>query len=171
MLDWAWWFLYHILVAYSVFFVLGIKSVRSLGCLLCSLYSWGRIWSVRSEMTVCRLLDMLSNQCSCYWCLALMHWCQKVVIAWAGELVQLWLFYRSLRVPLLGDLWVLGMKKGKAFLSWYVKVLEFQSSPNWGLGLLRVHSKAQVEGSGVQWSLEFTCSEALKGLRFIRDQA
>ena len=38
MLDWAWWFLYHILVAYSVFFVLGIKSVRSLRCLLYSLY-------------------------------------------------------------------------------------------------------------------------------------
>ena len=29
MLDWAQQFLYHILVAYSVFFVLGIKSVRS----------------------------------------------------------------------------------------------------------------------------------------------
>ena len=39
MLDWAWQFLYHILVAYSEFFVLGIKSVRSLGCLLYSLYS------------------------------------------------------------------------------------------------------------------------------------
>ena len=30
--------LYHILVVNSVFFVLGIKSVRSLGCLLYSLY-------------------------------------------------------------------------------------------------------------------------------------
>ena len=39
MLDWAQWFLYHVLVAYSVSFVLGIKSVRSLGCLLYSLYS------------------------------------------------------------------------------------------------------------------------------------
>ena len=29
VLDWVWWFLYHILVAYSVFFVLGIKSIRS----------------------------------------------------------------------------------------------------------------------------------------------
>ena len=62
--------------------------------------------------------------------------CRKVVIAWAGELVWLWLFYRSLRVLLLGDLWVLGVKKGEAFLSWYGKVSEFQSSPNQGLGLL-----------------------------------
>ena len=59
-----------------------------------------------------------------------------MVIAWAGELVWLGLFYRSLRVLLLGDLWVLGVKKGEAFLSWYAKVLEFQSSPNQGLGLL-----------------------------------
>ena len=52
-----------------------------------------------------------------------------------GELV--WLgFYRALRGPLLSGLWVLGVKKGKAFLSWYAKVLEFQVSPNWGLGLL-----------------------------------
>ena len=51
------------------------------------------------------------------------------------ELVQLW-FYRALRVPLLSGLQVLGVKKGEAFLSWYVKVLEFQSSPNWGLSLL-----------------------------------
>ena len=51
------------------------------------------------------------------------------------ELVQLW-FYRALRGPLLSGLQVLGVKKGKAFLSWYAKVLEFQSSPNWGLGLL-----------------------------------
>ena len=65
-----------------------------------------------------------------------MHLCWKVVIAWAGELVWLWLFYRSLRVLLLSDLQVLGAKKGKAFLSWYVKVLEFQSSPNQGLSLL-----------------------------------
>ena len=65
-----------------------------------------------------------------------MCWHQKVVIAWAGELVWLWLFYRSLRVPLLGDLQVLGAKKGEAFLSYYAKVLEFQSCPNQGLGLL-----------------------------------
>ena len=109
--------LYHVLVVNSVFFVLGI-------------------WSVRSWMVVCRLLDASSNWCSCCWCLTLMHWCRKVVIAWAGELVWLELFYRSLRGPLLGDLWVLGAKKGKAFLSWYAKVLEFQSCPNWGLGLL-----------------------------------
>ena len=38
VLDWAQQFLYHVLVAYSVFFVLGIKSIRSLGCLLYSLY-------------------------------------------------------------------------------------------------------------------------------------
>ena len=30
--------LYHILVVNSVFFILGIKSIRSLGCLLYSLY-------------------------------------------------------------------------------------------------------------------------------------
>ena len=30
--------LYHVLVVNSVFFILGIKSVRSLGCLLYSLY-------------------------------------------------------------------------------------------------------------------------------------
>ena len=60
----------------------------------------------------------------------------KGVIAWTGELVQLGLFYRALRVPLLGGLQVLGAKKGKAFLSWYAKVLEFQSSPNQGLSLL-----------------------------------
>ena len=29
-----------------------------------------------------------------------------------------------------------GVKKGFAFLSWYVKVSEFQSSPNQGLSLL-----------------------------------
>ena len=52
-----------------------------------------------------------------------------------GELVWLW-FYKALRVPLLSGLQVLGVKKGKAFLSWYVKVLEFKSSPNWELGLL-----------------------------------
>ena len=40
------------------------------------------------------------------------------------------------RVPFLGDLQVLGVKKGEAFLSWYAKVLEFQSGPNQGLGLL-----------------------------------
>ena len=57
-------------------------------------------------------------------------------MAWAGELVWLGLFYRSLGVLFLGDLWVLGVKKGEAFLSWYAKVLEFQSSSNWGLGLL-----------------------------------
>ena len=51
------------------------------------------------------------------------------------ELVWLW-FYRALRGLLLSSLQVLGVKKGKAFLSKYVKVLEFQSSPNWGLGLL-----------------------------------
>ena len=39
VLDWAQQFLYHVLVAYSVFFILGIKSIRSLGCLLYSLYS------------------------------------------------------------------------------------------------------------------------------------
>ena len=44
-------------------------------------------------------------------------------------MVQLWLFYRSLRVLLLGDLWVLGARKSEAFLSWYAKVLEFQSCP------------------------------------------
>ena len=33
--------LYHVLVVNSVFFVLGIKSVRSLGCLLYSLYLLG----------------------------------------------------------------------------------------------------------------------------------
>ena len=58
------------------------------------------------------------------------------MIAWAGELVQLGLFYRALRVLLLSGLQVLGVKKGEAFLSWYAKVSEFQSSPNWGLGLL-----------------------------------
>ena len=51
------------------------------------------------------------------------------------ELVQLW-FCKTLRGPLLSGLQVLGAKKGKAFLSWYAKVLEFQSSPNWGLSLL-----------------------------------
>ena len=51
------------------------------------------------------------------------------------ELVWLW-FYRALRGPLLSGLQVLGVKKGEAFLSWYVKVLEFQSSPNQGLSLL-----------------------------------
>ena len=51
------------------------------------------------------------------------------------ELVWLW-FYRALRGPLLSGLQVLGAKKGKAFLSWFAKVLKFQSSPNWGLGLL-----------------------------------
>ena len=66
----------------------------------------------------------------------LMCRCGKVVIAWARELVWLWQFYRSLRVPLLGDLWVLGVKKGEAFLSWYAKVSEFQSCPNQGLSLL-----------------------------------
>ena len=60
----------------------------------------------------------------------------KVVIAWAVELVQLVVFYRALRVLLLSGLLVLGVKKGQAFLSWYVKVSEFQSSPNQGLGLL-----------------------------------
>ena len=45
------------------------------------------------------------------------------------ELVQLW-FYRALKGPLLSGLWVLGAKKGGAFLSWYAKILEFQSSPN-----------------------------------------
>ena len=60
----------------------------------------------------------------------------KVVIAWAVELVQLVLFYRALRVPLLRGLLLLGAKKGEAFLSWYAKVSEFQGSPNWGLGLL-----------------------------------
>ena len=48
-----------------------------------------------------------------------------------------WLgFYRALRGPLLSGLQVLGVKKGEAFLSWYAKVSEFQSSPNQGLGLL-----------------------------------
>ena len=51
------------------------------------------------------------------------------------ELVWLW-FYRALRGPLLSGLQVLGVKKGKAFLSWYAKVSEFQSSPNQGLSLL-----------------------------------
>ena len=51
------------------------------------------------------------------------------------ELVWLW-FYRVLRGPLLSGLQVLGVKKGKAFLSWYAKVLVFQSCPNQGLGLL-----------------------------------
>ena len=52
-----------------------------------------------------------------------------------GELV--WLgFYRALRGLLLSGLQVLGAKKSEAFLSWYVKVSEFQVSPNWGLSLL-----------------------------------
>ena len=51
------------------------------------------------------------------------------------ELVWLW-FYRALRGPLLSGLQGLGAKKGEAFLSKYAKVLEFQSSPNWGLSLL-----------------------------------
>ena len=39
-----------------------------------------------------------------------------------------WLgFYRAFRGPLLSGLLVLGAKKGEAILSWYVKVLEFQS--------------------------------------------
>ena len=52
--------------------------------------------------------------------------------------LESWYGYGSsiLRVPLLGDLWVLGVKKGEAFLSWYAKVSEFQSCPDWGLGLL-----------------------------------
>ena len=37
------------------------------------------------------------------------------------ELVQLG-FYRALRGPLLSGLQVLGVKKGEALLSWYVKV-------------------------------------------------
>ena len=41
----------------------------------------------------------------------------KVVIAWAVELVQLVVFYKTLRVPLLSGLLVLGAKKGQAFLS------------------------------------------------------
>ena len=53
--------------------------------------------------------------------------CRELV--WLG-------FYRALRDPLLSGLHVLGAKKGEAFLSWYAKVLEFQSSPKWGLGLL-----------------------------------
>ena len=57
-------------------------------------------------------------------------------MAWTGELIQLGLFYRALRVPLLSGLQVLGAEKGEAFLSWYVKVLEFQGSPNQGLSLL-----------------------------------
>ena len=52
-----------------------------------------------------------------------------------GELVQLG-FYRAHRGPLLSGLQVLGVKKGEAFLSWYAKVLEFQSGPNQGLSLL-----------------------------------
>ena len=51
------------------------------------------------------------------------------------ELIQLW-FHRALRGLLLSGLWVLGAKKGEAFLSKYAKVSEFQSSPNWGLSLL-----------------------------------
>ena len=58
------------------------------------------------------------------------------MIAWAGELICLGLFYRALRVLLLSGLQVLGAKKGEAFLSWYMKVSEFQSSPNQGLSLL-----------------------------------
>ena len=53
--------------------------------------------------------------------------CRELV--WLG-------FCRALRCPLLSGLQVLGAKKGKAFLSWYAKVLEFQISPNQGLGLL-----------------------------------
>ena len=42
-----------------------------------------------------------------------------------------WLgFYRALRGLLLSGLQVLGVKKGKAFLSWYIKVSDFQSSLN-----------------------------------------
>ena len=60
----------------------------------------------------------------------------EVVIAWTVESWYSYGFYRALRGLLLSGLQVLGAKKGEAFLSWYVKVLEFQSSPNWGLGLL-----------------------------------
>ena len=38
--------------------------------------------------------------------------------------------YRVLKGPLLSGLQVLGEKKDKVFLSWYAKVLEFQSSLN-----------------------------------------
>ena len=63
----------------------------------------------------------------------LMHGCRNCLdcreLVWLG-------FYRALRGLLLSGLQVLGVKKGKAFLSWYAKVLEFQISPNWGLSLL-----------------------------------
>ena len=51
----------------------------------------------------------------------------EVVIAWTVESWYSYEFYRALRGPLLSGLQVLGAKKGKAFLSWYAKVLEFQS--------------------------------------------
>ena len=60
----------------------------------------------------------------------------EVVIAQTVESWYGYGFYKALRGPLLSGLQVLGVKKGEAFLSWYAKVLEFQSSPNQGLGLL-----------------------------------
>ena len=54
----------------------------------------------------------------------------KVVIAWTVESWYSYGFYRALRGLLLSGLQVLGVKKGEAFLSWYVKVSEFQVSPN-----------------------------------------
>ena len=61
-----------------------------------------------------------------------------------GELVQLELFYRALRVPSLSGLQVLGVKKGEAFLSWYVRVSEFQSSPNWGTWSTRLGKLSEM---------------------------
>ena len=132
----------NILVVCSVFSMLGIKSIRSFWCLLCSLYlgKGSGPLDPRWQFVDCWLFDThpsgALNQCSCWWCLVLIHWCAEVVIAWTIESWYGYGFYRALRGLLLSGLQVSRAKKGEAFLSWYAKISEFQSSPNWGLGLL-----------------------------------
>ena len=132
----------NILVAYSVFFVLRIKSVRSSGCLLYSLY-FGRgsgLLDPSWQSVDCLLFDThpsgVLDWCSCLWCLALMQWCVEVVIAWT---VESWYGHGSIEHSEV-CYWVAfrfwEWRKAKTFWAWYAEVLEFQSSPNQGLGSL-----------------------------------
>ena len=122
-------------VAYPVFFVLRIKSVRFSGCLLYSLYferGSGPL-DPRWQSIDCWLFDTcpsgVLNYCSCLWCLASMRWCMEVVIAWT---VESWYGYGSIEHSEV-HYWVAfgfqGQRKAKPFWAGMWKFWSFKVVP------------------------------------------